>query len=75
MEHDAAGRVSSRGLSRQHKRILLNRVNLKSFQDTLLLQGQAMVNDSYIEGDVDFMWGIGTVLIQNSELKGISSGG
>ena len=58
-----------------NRRILLNRVNLKSFQDTLLLQGQAMVNDSYIEGDVDFMWGIGTVLIQNSELKGISSGG
>lgn len=58
-----------------NRRILLNRVNLKSFQDTLLLQGQAMVSDSYIEGDVDFMWGIGTVLIQNSELKGTSSGG
>ena len=58
-----------------NRRILLNKVNLKSFQDTLLLQGQAMVNDSYIEGDVDFLWGNGTVFVQNSELRGITSGG
>lgn len=58
-----------------NQRILLNRVTLKSYQDTLLLQGAGMVNDSYIEGDVDFMWGAGAVFIQNSELKGLSSGG
>lgn len=58
-----------------NRRILLNKVTLKSYQDTLLLQGQAMVNDSYIEGDVDFMWGNGTVFVQNSELRGITSGG
>ncbi len=58
-----------------NNRILLNKVNLKSFQDTLLLQGKAMVNDSYIEGDVDFMWGVGTVFVQNSELRGVTSGG
>ena len=58
-----------------NSRILLNRVNLKSFQDTLLLQGAAMVTNSYIEGDVDFMWGNGTVFFQNSELKAVTSGG
>lgn len=58
-----------------NSRILLNRVTLKSFQDTLLLQGNAMVTNSYIEGDVDFMWGVGTVFIQNSELKAVTSGG
>ena len=58
-----------------NSRILLNRVNLKSFQDTLLLQGQAMVANSYIEGDVDFMWGVGAVYFINSELKAVSSGG
>ena len=58
-----------------NSRILLNRVNLKSFQDTLLLQGAAMVTNSYIEGDVDFMWGNGAVFFQNSELKAVTSGG
>ena len=58
-----------------NKRILLNRVNLKSFQDTLMLQGTGFVNDSYIEGDVDFMWGGGAVYFRNSELKALTSGG
>ena len=56
-------------------RLLLNRVNLISFQDTLLLQGAAMVTNSYIEGDVDFMWGGGAVYFQNSELRAVTSGG
>ena len=58
-----------------NSRILLNRVNLFSFQDTLLMNGQAFVTDSYIEGDVDFMWGNGAVYFQYSELKGVTSGG
>ena len=56
-----------------NNRIVLNRVNLYSFQDTLLLQGQSnqggFVTDSYIEGDVDFMWGSGAVFFQNTEMK------
>ncbi len=62
-------------------RIVLNRVNLKSFQDTLLLQSTGtnnmggFVTDSYIEGDVDFMWGTGAVFFQNCELKMLTSGG
>ncbi len=57
------------------QRILLNRVNLKSFQDTLMLQGSGFVTNSYIEGDVDFMWGSGAVFFQNSELKALTSSG
>jgi pectin methylesterase-like acyl-CoA thioesterase len=62
-------------------RIELNHVTLKSFQDTLLLQSTGtsnqggFVTDSYIEGDVDFMWGTGAVFFQNSELKMVSSNG
>ncbi|HEX8145161.1 MAG TPA: pectinesterase family protein [Pyrinomonadaceae bacterium] len=56
-----------------NNRIVLNRVNLYSFQDTLLLQSQSnqggFVTDSYIEGDVDFVWGAGAVFFQNTELK------
>ena len=56
-----------------NNRIVLNRVSLYSFQDTLLLQGQSnqggFVTDSYIEGDVDFVWGSGAVFFKNTELK------
>jgi pectin methylesterase-like acyl-CoA thioesterase len=58
-------------------RILLNRVNLKSFQDTLLLQSQSnqggFVNESYIEGDIDFLWGTGAVYFRNTEVKMVNS--
>ncbi len=57
-----------------NQRIMLNRVTLKSFQDTLLLQGRGFVVDSYIEGDVDFMWGNGAVYFQNCELKALFPG-
>lgn len=57
-----------------NQRLTLNRVSLFSFQDTLLLQGRAYVNDSYIEGDVDFMWGSGAVFFQNCELKANNAG-
>ena len=57
-----------------NQRITLNRVNLFSFQDTLLLQGRGFVTNSYIEGDVDFMWGNGTVFFQYNELKGLHVG-
>jgi pectin methylesterase-like acyl-CoA thioesterase len=62
-------------------RVVLNRVNLKSFQDTLLLQSTGtnnmggFVTDSYIEGDVDFVWGTGAVYFQNCELKMLSTNG
>ena len=57
-----------------NQRIFLNHVHLKSFQDTLLLQRLGFVTDSFIEGDVDFMWGIGTVFFQNCELKALNPG-
>jgi pectin methylesterase-like acyl-CoA thioesterase len=56
-----------------NNRIVINKVNLYSFQDTLLLSGQSnqggFVTDSYIEGDVDFIWGSGAAFFKNTELK------
>src|SRR5438874_1791212 len=52
-------------------RIVLNRVNLTSFQDTLRLQRSGFVTNSYLEGDVDFTWGTGAVFFQKSELKSL----
>jgi pectin methylesterase-like acyl-CoA thioesterase len=57
-----------------NERIALDRVNLESFQDTLRLQGKGFVTDSYIEGDVDFIWGTGAIFVQNSEIKALHAG-
>ena len=58
-----------------NQRILVDGVNFKSFQDTLFLQGTVLIRNSYIEGDVDFLWGSGTVFVQDSEIRAVSSGG
>ncbi|MCF6470560.1 hypothetical protein FAF44_19470 [Nonomuraea sp. MG754425] len=55
-------------------RITLERVNLVSFQDTLRLQGKGFITDSRISGDTDFVWGTGTVFVQDSVLESTDSG-
>lgn len=54
--------------------IVLDHVSLLSYQDTLRLQGRGYVTHSYIEGDVDFTWGFGAVMIADSELKSMHAG-
>lgn len=61
--------IRSRG-----QRAVFNRVNLESFQDTWLQNGTAFITNSYIEGDVDFMWGTGASFFQYSELKAMTPG-
>lgn len=55
-------------------RTTVNSVNLLSYQDTLLTQGTAYVTNSYIEGDVDFMWGTGSTYFNNTEIKELREG-
>jgi pectin methylesterase-like acyl-CoA thioesterase len=55
-------------------RIELDRVRLLSYQDTIRLQGLGYVADSYIEGDVDFTWGTGTVYWTRDVLKSMHAG-
>ena len=55
-------------------RIVLDHVALLSYQDTLRLQGRGYVTHSVIQGDVDFTWGFGAVLIADSELESMHSG-
>jgi hypothetical protein len=57
------------------QRVLLDHVTLKSFQDTVFIQGNALVKDCRIDGDVDFLWGSGTVVFQNCDLTMVHSKG
>jgi pectate lyase len=54
---------------------IITGVNLSSFQDTLNVNGPTYISDTYIEGDVDFMWGGGPVFFERCELKMRTSGG
>ncbi|CAM3376619.1 pectinesterase family protein [Marinicrinis lubricantis] len=56
-------------------RIELRRVNLLSWQDTFYVSGgNQYVVDSYIEGDVDFIYGGAAVYIENSVIHSLSGG-
>ena len=56
------------------ERIVLARVRVLGYQDSLRLQGKGFVTDSYVEGDVDFVWGTGGVFVQDSELRALHAG-
>ncbi|MEO6390933.1 MAG: pectinesterase family protein [Pyrinomonadaceae bacterium] len=56
-------------------RAIVNSVNLLSYQDTLLTQKSAFIINSYIEGDVDFMWGNGSTYFKDTELKSLRNAG
>lgn len=55
--------------------VTLRSVTLKSLQDTLLSTGKVYVVDSYIEGNVDFIWGNGPTYFERSEIKTVGRAG
>lgn len=57
------------------ERVILRDANFLSLQDTLLLSGHIYVADSYIEGNVDYIWGRGTVFFENTEVKTVGRPG
>jgi pectin methylesterase-like acyl-CoA thioesterase len=45
-----------------------------SYQDTLLLSGRVYATNCHVEGDVDFVWGQGSVFFDQCELKAVHNG-
>ena len=56
------------------ERCILRDADFFSFQDTLNLSGRVYVANSYIEGDVDFMWGYGSGVYEHCELRAVHDG-
>lgn len=54
-------------------RATIREVDLYSFQDTLQINGQAYITQSYIEGDVDFMWGTGPCFFEDCTVRSVRS--
>jgi pectin methylesterase-like acyl-CoA thioesterase len=59
----------------QADRVTLRDVDLKSLQDTLLTGGSVYVVNSYIEGNVDFIWGTGPSYFDRCEIKTVGRAG
>jgi hypothetical protein len=57
------------------ERIQIRHSNFISRQDTLLLTGSVYVLDSYVEGNVDYVWGKGTAYFERVELKTVGRPG
>jgi hypothetical protein len=59
------------------KQFILLVCDLDSYQDTLLVNqsgDQAYIQDSYIQGNTDYIWGSGTLYVTNSILMDLTSG-
>jgi pectin methylesterase-like acyl-CoA thioesterase len=55
-------------------RCILRNDDFYSFQDTLLLSGRVYLTNCYVAGDVDFIWGQGTVFFDQCEIKAVHNG-
>jgi pectin methylesterase-like acyl-CoA thioesterase len=55
-------------------RVVLDRCDFRSFQDTLRLDGRVYVRECRVEGDVDFIWGAGTVWFERCHLHALHNG-
>ncbi|HEY5296594.1 MAG TPA: pectinesterase family protein [Verrucomicrobiae bacterium] len=56
------------------ERCVLRNADFYSFQDTLLLSGRVYATNCYVEGDVDFIWGQGSVFFDQCEIKAVHNG-
>lgn len=59
------------------KQFMVLYCDLDSYQDTLLVNqsgDQAYVQDSYIQGNTDYIWGSGTLYVTNTILMDLTSG-
>jgi pectin methylesterase-like acyl-CoA thioesterase len=59
----------------QADRVTVRDVNLRSLQDTLLTSGSVYVVNSYLEGNVDFVWGNGPAYFDRCEIKTVGRAG
>ena len=55
-------------------RCVLARCDFSSLQDTLQLTGRVYVDACFVEGDVDYVWGSGSVYFNRCELKSLNDG-
>jgi pectate lyase len=80
-DEEANGGSQAQALTTQGDRVVLDRVRLIGNQDTFLAEtpgkgevARLYATGCYIEGDVDFIYGRGTVVIEDSEIHSYDRG-
>jgi pectin methylesterase-like acyl-CoA thioesterase len=71
------GGSQAEALRTDGRRIIVFHSKLASYQDTMLNNNSGdlvYVEDSLIQGDTDFIWGLGTTFLTNSEIRCLSTG-
>ncbi|MBN1806190.1 MAG: Ig-like domain-containing protein [Sedimentisphaerales bacterium] len=51
---------------------LLDNCKFLSYQDTLLLDSQTYFRNCYIQGDTDYIWGVGVAYFDNCEIRSMT---
>ncbi|MBK8807890.1 MAG: Ig-like domain-containing protein [Bacteroidales bacterium] len=69
------GGTQAEVLKLQGDRDIIVKCEFYSYQDTVLIEGKVYFKDCLLEGDVDFIWGVGTVYFQNCEIRANDNGG
>lgn len=69
------GGTQAEALKANGARIVIANCDFYSYQDTVLLEGKIYVKECMLEGDVDFIWGTGTVFFQSCEIRANDNGG
>lgn len=70
----AKGGSQAEAIRVKAERVILRGCDFKSLQDTLRLDGRVYVRDCYVEGDVDYVWGGGTVYFDRCTFHSVNNG-
>ena len=73
LRQKATGNNQAGTIKHSGQKSLVRNCKFMSYQDTLCLNGQMYVENCYIEGDTDYIWGTGTVYFDKCEMRSLSA--
>lgn len=75
LRQKAGGNNQAETIKHSGQQSIVKNCKFMSYQDTLCLNGQMYLLNSYIEGDVDYVWGYGTVYFDGCEMHTLTTKG
>ena len=67
------GGTQAETISHGGQKYIADNCKYLSYQDTILFNGLEYLNNCYIEGDTDFIWGYGTAYFNHCEIKSLTT--
>jgi hypothetical protein len=69
----ASGNNQAEIIKHSGQQSIVRNCKFMSFQDTVCLNGQMYLENCYLEGDTDYIWGYGTVYFDRCEMHSLST--